>query len=111
MSITYHYLANWQIPLYSVYIMAETGADEVLGMLAFLRYKQLKKAIITQEIAQKAKEWAIKTAREIQLKLDILPLLTEEETLNQAFPARASWLCRYCSYSYECLKTRIAVSA
>ncbi len=98
-------LANWQIPLYSAHVM-ESGYNRVLGMLAFLRFNRIFKDILTPEIAQKAKNWAIGLAREIQHKLDLLPLLTETEILFKAFPDQTSWLCGYCPWSYDCLVTR-----
>lgn len=101
----YEVLANWQIPLYAAHIMEKTEQPEVLGMLAFLRFNRIEKAIITREIAQQAKEWALKTARDIQERLDILPILTEEESLHQVFAAKPSWLCGYCPWSYQCLKS------
>lgn len=95
----YKVMDTWQLPLYAAAVMEETGAQMVQGMLAFLRFNRTESAVITRETASQAKAWAVRTAEEVQLRLDLLSGLEARE----AFPSSPSPACRHCPWSYECL--------
>ena len=95
-------LEKKQMLLYAAYIMDSYGVDQCLAMLYFTRFRIFKKEIITREIAEEAKAWAIKIAREIQGKLDLLPVLSKKEIIK-AFPVTPGYVCKWCCWGRECL--------
>lgn len=91
---------TWQLPLYAAAVMEQTGAEAVHGMLVFLRFNDARHAIISKEAAAQAKDWAIKTAEEIQFRLDLLCVMEPHE----AFPPKPSPECGNCPWSVLCLE-------
>ena len=91
-----------QMSLYSAYIMDTYKVDRCVAISYFTRFRSFKKEIITRDIADEAKEWAIRVAREIQGKLDLLPVLSKKETIK-AFPATPGYVCKWCCWGRECL--------
>lgn len=96
-------LDSWQIPLYAAYIMESNDSDVVKGMLVFTRFNWMEQEIITRDIAEKAKEWALITARTIQTKIDFASVMTKKEVLKFAFPSRPCGACSHCPWARECL--------
>lgn len=96
----YGVLHTWQLPLYAAAVMNETGAERVKGVLAFLRFRNTQFAFIGHEEALRAKAWAIRTAEEIQQRLELLSVLD----LHEVFPARPTPACGNCLWSLMCLR-------
>lgn len=99
----YRVLDTWQLPLYAAAVMEETGAKFVKGVLAFLRFNKTPYTLIGRNEVAQAKAWAIRTARDIQLRLELLAVLGTQE----AFPAKPSPACQSCNWSYRCLSEEI----
>lgn len=96
----YNVLDTWQIPLYAAAVMEQTGAEIVKGVLAFLRFRMTRTALIGRKEALQAKTWAIHTAEDIQQRLELLAVLD----MHEAFPARPSPACGNCPWSLQCLR-------
>ena len=96
----YHVLDTWQIPLYAAAVMEQTGAEIVKGVLAFLKFKTTRTALIGRKEALQAKTWAIRAAEEIQKRLELLAILEPSEV----FPAKPSPACGNCPWSVQCLR-------
>ena len=96
----YKVLDTWQIPLYAAAVMEQTGAEIVKGVLAFLRFKTTRTALIGRKEASQAKAWAIKAAEDIQKRLELLAILEP----NEVFPAKPSPACGNCPWSVQCLR-------
>lgn len=100
----YKALDTWQLPLYAAAVMDQRGVDKVKGVLAFLRFKSTRTALIGRKEAALAKAWAIKAAEDIQQRLELLAILGP----NEAFPARPSPACKNCPWCYQCLRECLA---
>jgi len=91
---------TWQLPLYAAAVMEQTGYQSIKGVYAFLRFKRIESALITQKEASQAKQWVIQTAQEIQARLELLTVLD----IPEAFPPRPSPACGNCPWSLSCLR-------
>ena len=96
----YQVLDSWQIPLYAAAVIEQTGAEIVRGVLAFLRFKTTRTALISRKEALQAKKWAISTAEDIQQRLELLAIFVP----NEVFPARPSPACGNCPWCVQCLR-------
>jgi len=97
----YHPLDNHQLGLYAWALSKLTGAEKVLGILRFVRYKETKEAhLYTAKDMETARKWALDRANIIELKLVQLEAGKDPEKL---FPEKPeSGLCRYCSFTGVC---------
>lgn len=98
----YDITSTWQILLYAAAVMEQTGVETVEGILVFLRTGHVSRSVINENMAKQAKEWAARTAEEIQHKLE---LIKSSRDPHGIFPSSPSVACRYCPWSYLCLKT------
>jgi len=98
----YKALDTWQLPLYAAAVIDQRGVDRVKGVLAFLRFKSTRTAMIGRKEAAQAKAWAVRAAEDIQQRLELLAILGP----NEAFPDRPSPACRNCPWCYQCLREK-----
>jgi hypothetical protein len=97
----YHPLDNHQLGLYAWALSRLTGAEKVLGILRFVRYKETKEAhLYTAKDMETARKWALDRANIIELKL---AQLEAGEDPGKLFPENPeSGLCMYCSFTQGC---------
>ena len=97
--IPYNIFATQQMPLYAAAVMEQTGMEKVEAILVFLRSEYVSRAVITKDMAKRAKKWAAQAAEEIQQKLELIK--TSDPLI--IFPSRLSVSCGYCPWCYQCL--------
>jgi hypothetical protein len=96
---------NMQLPLYALAIAEETGAQEVLGILRFLRFKGeegIKQHLITRVEMEEARKWALAKAVDLESRKTALDFGGDPEQLFPADPEAGQ--CRYCGHAQECQK-------
>ncbi|OZU89048.1 hypothetical protein CIL03_08510 [Virgibacillus indicus] len=99
--IPYDVLDSRQVALYSWVISQLKGLDFVEGSYFFLRFRKRSSNIFTYEDMDQARQWALTTANEINNKLELLEIFTDE-TLK-LFQAEPSRLCGHCPFAWECI--------
>ncbi|WP_199860701.1 RecB family exonuclease [Oceanobacillus damuensis] len=100
--LPYDVLESKQIALYSWAISQLKGTDSIKGSYYFLRFGKESSHLFTHEDMEKARKWAIKVAKEIYEKLELLDILPDE--IEKLFPVQPSRLCSHCPFAWECIK-------
>lgn len=89
-----------QLPLYSWAVHVLYGYQLVEGELYFLRFRKSFKQFFGLYDMENARQWALKLANEINMKLEIVELFPEKA--HELFPYHASSLCSFCPFSLQC---------
>ena len=100
--VKYSPMDTMQLPLYAWALSEIYDANEVTGILFFLRYfkKAQERMSFNKAAMEKARAWAERTANEIEDKLFLLEIGQSPEEL---FPLVPNPHCKYCSFAAECL--------
>ena len=100
--VPYDVRDNNQIGLYAWAISQLEGSSQVYGELFFLRFKRSSGYSYNQQEMEDARQWAYRTAKEIQGKLELLEVMPELK--DDLFPAKTSRFCSHCPFSIECYR-------
>lgn len=100
--VPYDVLVNHQLGLYAWAIQQLKNVDTVEGRLFFLRFKKESKHIFDRNDTEKARQWALNLANEINSKLFLLDIFPEKA--DELFPATPSGICSHCPFAVECFK-------
>lgn len=90
-----------QLALYAWATEKITGVDSVLGTVYYLRFKKPISTVITAEKRAEAVQWALKLAKEILTRVELLKL--HPQNVKTIFPATPSKDCRHCPHAAECV--------
>jgi len=100
---TYEPTENNQLGLYAWAVSQQTGANAVLGILRFLRFKGKKgrkTKLFTQGDMEKARQWAMDRANDILARKSQLELGGDAEELFSANPKCGE--CKWCTVVKDC---------
>lgn len=91
-----------QLSLYAWALSKIYKSKDIVGDLFFLRYfkKAKERQSFSETDMENAREWAEKTAMEIENNLIFLEL---GEPVEELFPFRPNSNCKHCSFAAECL--------
>ena len=96
----YHVLDNMQVSLYAWALMKMQGIRYIEGRLYFLRFRQESGHVFNEEDAERARQWALGLAKEIEDRR--LEVAIEPGSVARMFPPRPSSLCGHCPFVLEC---------
>lgn len=99
----YHVLDNMQLSLYAWILMRLKGISSIEGRLYFLRFRQESGHVFDEADAERARQWALGLAREIEDRR--LQAAIEPDSVARLFPPRPSSMCSYCSFAIVCDET------
>lgn len=93
---------TWQLMLYAWALMKIRGLKQIEGTLYFLRFRRQEAFLYSLLEAEKARDWALRLAEEIEMKVSCLNSFSDMETF--LFSATPGSHCKHCPFAAECFR-------
>ncbi|QQZ58934.1 PD-(D/E)XK nuclease family protein [Paenibacillus sonchi] len=91
---------TWQLMLYAWALMKVRGLKQIRGALYFLRFRREEAYVYSLLEAVKARDWALRLAEEIELKISCLDSFSDMKSF--LFPATPGSHCKHCPFVLDC---------
>lgn len=91
---------TWQLMLYAWALMKLRGLRQMRGALYFLRFRREEAYIYSLSDAEKARDWALRLAEEIEMKNSCLESFPDMNSF--LFPATPGSHCKHCTFVLDC---------